>query len=84
LAIADNRTSEVSYAPDAEILAELSQEIDLTDYYSEEEIDNLLKDINQDNGKLFGGGAPPDDNKEIDEDKLGETKHTCPSCGFKY
>jgi len=26
----------------------------------------------------------PDDNKDIDEEKLGETEHECPKCGFKW
>lgn len=85
LAIADNRTSEISYNPDPEILLEIGQEIDLSDYYTQGEMDDLLKKMNKDNdgGGLFGGD-PPDDNKDIDEDELGKTKHTCPSCGFKW
>lgn len=85
LAIADNRTSEISYNPDPEILLEIGQEIDLSDYYTQGEMDDLLKKMNKDNdgGGLFGGD-PPDDNKDIDEEALGKTKHTCPSCGFQW
>lgn len=85
LAIADNRTSEISLTWSAEILSELSEEIDLDDYFTENEMDNLLNDMNKDNkgGGLFGGD-PPENNKDIDEDELGKTKHTCPSCGFQW
>jgi hypothetical protein len=83
LAIADNRTSEVSYNPDPEILLEIGQEIDLSDYYTQSEMDKLLEGMNQDNGDLFGGD-PPDDNKDIDEGELAKTKHTCPNCNFKW
>lgn len=83
LAIVDNRTSEVSYNPDPEILLEIGQEIDLSDYYTQDEMDKLLEDMNQDGGGLFGG-EPPDDNKGIDEGELAKTKHTCPNCNFKW
>lgn len=83
LAIIDNRTSEVSYNPDPEILLEIGQEIDLSDYYTQGEMDKLLEDMNQDGGDLFGGD-PPDDNKDIDEGELAKTKHTCPNCNFKW
>lgn len=85
LAITDNRTSEVSYNPDPEILLEIGQEIDLSDYYTQSEMDKLLEDMNKDNkgGGLFGGD-PPDDNGNIDEGELAKTKHTCPNCDFKW
>lgn len=83
LAIADNRTSEVSLTWSAEVLAEISEEVDLGDYFTEGELDKLLEGMNQDNGDLFGGD-PPDDNKDIDEGELAKTKHTCPNCNFKW
>jgi hypothetical protein len=30
------------------------------------------------------GDEIPDDNQDIDEESLGETKHECPNCGFKW
>ena len=30
------------------------------------------------------GDEIPDDNQNIDEESLGETKHECPNCGFKW
>jgi hypothetical protein len=27
---------------------------------------------------------PPEDNADIDEEKLAETKHKCPACGFEF
>ena len=83
LAIADNRTSEVSLTWSPEILAEIAEDVDLGDYFTENEMDKLLEDMNQDGGGLFGGD-PPDDNKGIDEGELAKTKHTCPNCDFKW
>lgn len=83
LAIADNRTSEVSLTWSPEILAEISEEADLDDYFTEDEMNNLLKTMNQENGNLFGSD-PPDDNKDINEDELKKTKHTCPNCSFQW
>ena len=32
----------------------------------------------------FADCFPPSDNMEIDEEKMAETKNTCPKCGFRW
>lgn len=87
LAIADNRTSEVSLTWDSEVLAELAQEVDLSDYFNNNEIDDILNQMSKEETEYQGSqifGDKPDDNKDIDEEELGKTKHTCPNCNFQW
>lgn len=56
-------------------------EIDLTDIADIEIPDIDFDDIFGD----AGTDAPiPDDNKDIDEDEMHNTKNECPKCGFKW
>lgn len=87
LAIADNRTSEISLTWDAEVLAELAQETDLSDYFKDEEIEDILAQMSKEATEFQGSqifGDKPDENEDIDEDELGQTKHTCPNCNFQW
>jgi hypothetical protein len=55
LAIADNRTSEIGYVADAEILlAHLQSGVDLSAMYKDDELQKLLEDIGRDTGIMRG------------------------------
>lgn len=69
LAIADNRTSEISLSWEPEILAELSQDVDLSGFFTEDELSDLVK----------GAIAEPD-NFALQEKK----QHVCPNCGCEF
>lgn len=79
LAIADNRTSEISLRWDTEVLLELEQEIDLSGFFTDNELNELsLLPENKINDDI------PEDNKDIDEEELAKTNCECPNCGFKW
>ena len=61
LAIAANRVAELNLDWDADILAELSQEIDLTGLWSDEELSNLL--ASQESGE----GSGEEDEEEVSD-----------------
>lgn len=85
LAIADNRTSELSLDWDSEALAlYVENGVDLGDYFSQNELDKLLEELITDNSSGDVFGDPPPDNKDINEDELAKTNHECPSCGYKW
>ncbi len=42
-------------------------------------LDELLERLNEDETE-----AIPKNNKDIDENELNKTKHSCPSCGYKW
>ena len=74
LALFDNRTSDLSEW-DADVLAELGQEVDLSGLFTENELAVIPTDTDYE---------LPDNNKGIDETALAETNCECPSCGFKW
>ncbi len=74
LAIADNRVGEISLEWDTDVLTELTQEIDLSGLFTENDLSALMGEM----------GEIPDKNKDIDEEALAETNCTCPSCGFAW
>jgi hypothetical protein len=80
LAIADNRISEVNLSFDAEILLELDKEIDLSGFFTDDELNQLSLSLDDDGE----GNGIPEDNKDIDEEELAKTNCECPSCGFKW
>ena len=44
-----------------------------------------LQDVGEGFAAFVGELQPPlPDNRDIDEDKLAETKNTCPECGFQW
>jgi hypothetical protein len=59
LAIADNRTQELSDF-DPAILAALSEEVDLSDFWREDELDALLADVNTNTLAGSGDASPID------------------------
>mgnify|MGYP001172701931 CR=1 FL=1 len=72
MALADNRVGEVNLEWDPDALQALQQQgADLSAYFREDELLELLSQI-------------PAENKEIDESLMAETEHECPSCGFKW
>ena len=62
LAIAANRVAELNLDWDADILAELSQEIDLTGLWSDEELSNLLASSQE-----SGEGSGEEDEEEVSD-----------------
>ena len=70
LAVADNRTAELSEW-DTGVLAELATEVDLGDWFRPEELNELLEGL----GEVDADEVPP-----IPSPKL----ITCPSCGHEF
>lgn len=64
---------------DLPILKDLLQELDVGDFdieitgFDSKEIEELMTQFHI-----------PDDNKDIDEDAMKDTKNECPKCGFKW
>jgi hypothetical protein len=85
-AVADNTSSDFS-GWDAEVLAELSAEVDLSDFFPNDKLDEVLEMLeNNDNTEdceptiTRGNGG---DTKEINPDEF-EFSHQCPKCGFQF
>jgi hypothetical protein len=71
MAHADNRSSAVSYTPDAEqIAADVGAGIDLGDWWHQSELDQMQL---------------PDEWQEYDESIADEVEfHECPECGHEW
>lgn len=86
-AIADNTASDFS-TWDYEILEELAQEVDYSEFFPDDKLNELLESLGK--GESFGNTEPkedgnpesPEDFKEYGEDI--ETEHCCPKCGYKW
>lgn len=82
LAVIDNRTSEISLNWNAEVLLELDKEIDLSGFFTDNELQLIFDEASTE----LTGKAPepeaPEEFKEYDENI--ETEHTCPKCGYKF
>lgn len=82
--IVDNRTAELADW-DPNLLNEVLQGLEETEKFSdleklgfsEIELEGMFE-FNDENENI------PEDNQSVDEEKLAETKYTCPSCGFKW
>lgn len=74
LALADNRTADLSEW-DQEMLHQLSQEHDISDWFTPE-------DLNAITGDPVLELEPPQDFDEVDDDIT--TEHRCPSCGYEW
>lgn len=74
LALADNRTSDLSEW-DQEMLHTLSQEHDINDWFTPEDLNSIT-------GDLVSELEPPQDFDEVDDDIT--TEHRCPSCGYEW
>ena len=73
LALADNRTADLSEW-DQEMLNSLSQQHDITLFFSQDDLDGILElEVEQ---------LPPEDFAEVDDDIT--TEHRCPSCGYEW
>lgn len=73
LALADNRTSELS-SWDNEMLHRLSMEHDISPWFEQDDLSALLSNATE--------KIAPEDFKELDEDIT--TEHRCPSCGYEW
>jgi len=86
-AIADNTASDFS-TWDFDILSELTQDVDLSEFFPDDKLNELLEQLGK--GESFGNTEPkedgnpesPEDFKEYGEDI--ETEHCCPKCGYKW
>lgn len=76
LAIADNRSGQLSLDFDPVILAELSQELDLSGLWTEEELSGLLSGLNDDNGGNDDRGGRDNSSKGVE--------CQCPNCGHSF
>jgi hypothetical protein len=75
LAIADNRTSEIGYVADAEILlAHLQSGVDLSAMYREDELKILLD--------LITEPIPPEDFQSYGDEL--HTDYQCPKCNYEW
>lgn len=74
LALADNRTSDLSEW-DQEMLHTLSQEHDINDWFTSEDLNSIT-------GDPVSELEPPQDFDEVDDDIT--TEHRCPSCGYEW
>lgn len=74
LALADNRTSDLSEW-DQEMLHTLSQEHDINDWFTPEDLNSIT-------GDPISELEPPQDFDEVDDDIT--TEHRCPSCGYEW
>lgn len=77
LALAANRIAEIDLSWSPEVLAELSQDLDLSGLFRDDELTKILgqSDFSVDHDA-------PSDFKEYDEQI--ETEHCCPKCGYKW
>jgi DNA modification methylase len=71
LAIADNRASEIGLAWDTSVLAELNEEIDLGQFFFQEELDALLASVTE---EPEGGLLPEVDPDAIPSDYVSRVK----------
>lgn len=75
-AIADNTASDFS-TWDADVLAEIAEQVDLDGFFPDDRLDEVLSSIGTDtNLNNEGTGDPSEDDTE--------GKHTCPSCGHIF
>ena len=91
--IADNKVAESEWdhemlTLELDYLSEQDFDMSLTGFL-DEEIDFYLSDEEKTEyqpGQIFGlqSSEIPQDNKDIDEEKLTQTKHKCPSCGHQW
>ena len=81
LAIVDNRASEVGLEWDASVLAAIGEEVDLGDWFEDEEMGRILDGVAKD---LTGMPSEPESStQEIDPEDF-EMGCQCPRCGFEF
>lgn len=78
LAIADNRSSELSLDWDAEIIAELNQEIDLSSFFTGDELSGLIDGLAGEGGNN-GGGKGSGDDDDLDDELIQVAEGKIPS-----
>lgn len=95
--IADNRVTEDSETDEEALKVELAllveQDFDMSlTAYDKDEISSLLENVDyrETNSREYGEEQEdgyeeiPEDNQDIDEERMRETKNECPKCGFKW
>lgn len=75
LGIADNRIQEVNNDTDAELLAEIADEVDISDMYFDDELAAIVEkiELNDNDGK-----------DQLNLPMPKEANCTCPSCGYEF
>ena len=83
LSVYANRIAEVDLDYDLEVLAELHEEVDLSEMFFADEITALMGKENQDNEQEF---KPVDTQDEVkmEEPQGKEINCECPSCGHRF
>ena len=79
LGIADNRIHDVNADYDAEILASIAEEVDISDMYFDDELAAIVDA----DGEEAPEYHPESSAKEVDVDGF-EFDCKCPKCGFEY
>lgn len=72
LAVADNRTSQVSYTPDASKLLDAVKRVDLKDFFTEAEVSNLQRMADNTVDEMLNTGSG---------DEAEASEKVCPHCG---
>ena len=80
-AIADNTASDFS-TWDFDILSELAQEVDYSQFFPDDKLSELLEQLGRDPINS-GNDSPESSTEEIDTDEF-EFECTCPKCGFQF
>lgn len=80
-AIADNTASDFS-TWDFEILEELASEVDLSEFFPDDKLNELLEQLGR-NPVNSDNDSPESSTQEIDTDEF-EFECTCPKCGFQF
>jgi hypothetical protein len=83
LSVAANRVAEVNLDYDLEVLAELHEEVDLSEMFFADEIAALMGKENRDDEGGTEYQAPESSTKEVNVDEF-EFECTCPKCGFQF
>jgi hypothetical protein len=74
LAIYDNRTAELAAWDERQLLQDMENGVDLTEFFDKNELIDLLKSVKDQ--------TAPDEFSVVDENL--DTDHECPKCGYKW
>jgi hypothetical protein len=80
LAIAANRIAQVDLDWDADILAEIAEDIDISDLFFEDELAAIIGEQEEESSEEYN---PESSTKEVDTEDF-EFDCKCPKCGFEF
>jgi hypothetical protein len=81
-AIADNTASDFS-TWDVDLLNDLAQEVDLSEFFPDYKLNELLESFGKGEGFGLSDHNPESSTQEIDSDNF-EFDCKCPKCGFEF